>query len=224
MRPAFDASPDYRHDPAASGLTWATWGGVAGCPAAGCPAAPSRRAWRPIGRRPRVGGNVRGAEVSSLRRKASWGEGASTARRAALRGSSRFCDARSEVAPRARPGRRRDDQLVSQAVGDRFVVDSPSVEIRPGLFGAPLDREADLLEHLDGRLELAKGEGDRRLRQRVGVQVPAEHRADPVKTGKPHPEAQPGVRGRRGGGEGEVHGSTIKHCQERKQPGEPGFG
>jgi hypothetical protein len=81
-----------------------------------------------------------------------------------VRGPSRFCDALSEVPPPARPGRRWDDQLVSQLVGDRFIVDSPSVEIRPGLFGAPLDREAGLLKHLDGRLELVKGESDRCLR------------------------------------------------------------
>ena len=200
-------------------LTRATRAGAARCAAAAW-----GRAWRPMGCRPRAGGAVGGAEVLSLGRKAPWGQGVSTAGRAALRGPSWCCGARPEVAAGAGPGRRRDDQLVSQAIGDGFVVDSPPVEIRPGLLGAALDREADLLEHLHGRLELAKGEGDRCLRQRVGVQAPAEHRADPVKTGKPHPEAQPGVRRRRGGGQGEVHGRTVEHGQERQQPGEPGFG
>ena len=167
---------------------------VARAGAAGWAAVSSWGARRRAGRRPRARGTGGRGWVSWLGDKAPRGEGAGAARRAALRGPPRFGGARSEVTARALPRRRGNDQPVGQAVGDRFVVDPPTVEVRPGLLGGAFDGEADLLEHLHSRLELAEGKSDRRLWQRVGIQVPAEHGADPVQAGEPHPQAQPGVR------------------------------
>jgi hypothetical protein len=47
--------------------------------------------------------------------------------------------------------------MICQAIGDLFIVDTPTTEVGPRLLGAALHRESDGLEHYNGSRELRKG-------------------------------------------------------------------
>src|ERR1700678_416700 len=124
------------------------------------------------------------------------------------------------AAARARPQGGHGVDGGGHRVGGVLVVGPPAYEVRPGLLGGALDREADLKQPVHRLGELLVGEGDLARRFGLAWHLDAHRRRDPVEALEPAAQAQPGRHGRRGlRGHREEQRGGVHHGEQRGHPG-----